>query len=138
MAEFAAFVLDSFALLAYLQDEPAAERIEKLLENARKEKCRLLLSMINLGELLYITERRGGVVKAQDVLALVRQLPIEMVAAEEQLIFAAAHIKASHSLSYADAFVVAVAIQENAAIITGDPEFQSVEDIAKIEWLGNL
>jgi predicted nucleic acid-binding protein len=135
MAESTAFVLDSFALLAYLQDEPIASRIEKLLENAARQKCRLFLSMINLGELLYITERRGGVARAQDALALIRQLPIEIMPANEQIIFAAAHIKANHPLSYADSFVVAIAIQENSTIITGDPEFQSIETLAKVEWL---
>ncbi len=135
MAEASSFVLDSFALLAYLQDEPVASRIEKLLENAGQEKCYLFFSIINLGELLYITERRGGVAKAQDALALIRQLPIEIVSAAEQIVFAAAHIKANHALSYADSFVVAVAIEQNATIITGDPEFQSVETLTKIEWL---
>lgn len=135
MAEPAAYVLDSFALLAYLQDEPVAARIEKLLDNAEKVKCQLFLSIINLGELLYITERRGGVAKAQDALALIRQLPIQVVPADEQTVFAAAHIKANHILSYADAFVVAVAMQENASILTADPEFQSVESIVTVEWL---
>jgi predicted nucleic acid-binding protein len=138
MAESTAFALDSFALLTYLQDEPVASRIEKLLENAGKEKCHLFLSMINLGELLYITERRGGVAKAQDALALIRQLPIEIVSVDEQTIFAAAHIKANHAISYADSFVVAIAIQQNAIIISGDPEFQSVETIVKVEWLQTL
>jgi ribonuclease VapC len=135
MAETTMFVLDSFALLAYLQDESVASQVEKLLEKASKDRCRLLFSLINLGELLYITERRGGVAKAQDALALIRQLPIELIPADEQLIFAAAHIKANHSLSYADSFAVAVAMQEDATILTGDPEFQSVEKLVKIEWL---
>lgn len=135
MAETTAYVLDSFALLAYLQDEPLASRIEKLLDNADKQKCRLFLSIINLGELLYITERRGGVAKAQDALALIRQLPIEVLPADEQSVLAAAHIKANHSLSYADAFTVAVAMQEKASILTGDPEFQSVESLVTVDWL---
>jgi hypothetical protein len=58
MTDPSIFVLDSYALLAYLQDEPVAPRVEKLLEDAGKGKCRLLFSMINLGELLYITETR--------------------------------------------------------------------------------
>jgi predicted nucleic acid-binding protein len=137
MAESTAFVLDSFALLAYLQDEPVASRIEKLLENAGKEKCHLFLSIINLGELLYITERRGGVAKAQDALALIRQLPIEIVPADEQAVFAAAHVKAGHAISYADAFVVAIAMQEDATLLSGDPEFQAVEALVKVEWIRN-
>jgi ribonuclease VapC len=135
MADSSAYVLDSFALLAYLQDEPVASHVEKLLENAGKEKCRIFLSILNLGELLYITERKGGVAKAQDALALIRQLPITIVPADEQVVFSAAHLKANHTLSYADAFVVAVAVQENAVILTGDPEFQTVESIVKVEWL---
>lgn len=135
MTDSSTFVLDSYALLSYLQDEPAGTRIEKLLENARREKARLLLSLLNLGELLYITERRGGIIRAQDVLALIRQLPIEIVPADEQLVLTAAHIKANHPLSYADAFVVAVALQEAATILTGDPEFQAVETLVNVEWL---
>ena len=135
MAEPAAYVLDSFALLAYLQDEPAAARIEKLMDQAGKEKCHLLLCIINLGEILYITERRGGLVKAQDALALIQQLPIEILPADEQTVFTAAHIKANHTISYADSFVVAIGIQENARVITADPEFRSVEHIVDMEWL---
>lgn len=135
MTDPSAFVLDSYTILAYLQDEPAAARVEKLLETASRQKSRLLFSVINLGELLYITERRGGIVKAQDTLALIRQLAIELVPADEQLVFTAAHIKANHPLSYADSFVVAVALQEDAIILTADPEFKAVEDLVKVEWL---
>jgi ribonuclease VapC len=137
MTEPTSFVLDSYALLAYLQDEPAGSKIEKLLDNARKEKCRLFLSLINLGEILYIVERRGGIAKAQDALALIRQLPVEIPLVDEQTVFAAAHIKANYAISYADAFVVTTAIQGNAVIVTADPEFQSVETIVQVEWLQN-
>lgn len=135
MAHQPAFILDTFALLAYLQDEPAASRIEKLLGDARQEKCRLFISIINLGETLYITERRGGIAKAQDAVALLRQLPIEILPADEQTVFSAAHIKANHSVSYADSFAIAAALQQEAIILTGDPEFENIESLAPIEWL---
>jgi ribonuclease VapC len=137
VADTPAFVLDTFALLAYLGDEQAAARIEKVLVDARNEKCRLFLSIINLGELLYITERRGGVPRAQDVLALLRQLPLEVLPADEQAVFAAAHIKANYALSYADAFTVAAAMREGAVILTGDAEFETVESIVGVEWLAS-
>lgn len=137
MPKSTTFVLDSFALLAYLQDEPVGARIESLLDNAEKEKCRLLLSLINLGEILYIIERRGGVAKTQDTLALIRQLPVEIPAVDEQLVFGAAHIKATYAISYADAFVVATAMQEHATVVSADPEFHSVETIVQVEWLLN-
>ncbi|MFZ1040019.1 MAG: type II toxin-antitoxin system VapC family toxin [Anaerolineales bacterium] len=135
MADLPAFILDSFALLAYLQDEPAAPRIETFLKNAKKEKCRLMISVINLGEILYITERRGGVSKAQNALALIQQLPIEVLPADEKAVFSAAHIKANYSISYADSFVVAAAVEKDAAILTNDPEFESTKLIVRVEWL---
>ena len=135
MADLPAFILDSFALLAYLQDEPAAPRIETLLENAKKEKCLLMISVINLGEILYITERRGGVSKAQNALALIQQLPIEVLPADEKAVFLAAHIKANYSISYADSFVAAAAVEKAAVILTNDPEFESTKLIVRVEWL---
>ena len=135
MVDSSIFILDSFALLAYLTDEPSAARIEQLIEDAKEENCHLFLPLINLGEILYITERRGGVAKAQDTLALLRQLPIEILPADEQAVFSAAHIKANFTLSYADAFVVAAAQKEGAIVLTSDPEFQSVKDLIAIEWL---
>ena len=135
MAEIPIFVLDTFALIAYLLDEPSAARIENALLNSKKGMIRLLVSIINLGEVLYIVERKGGVERAQDTLALIRQLPIEILPADEQSVFTAAHIKANHALSYADAFAVAAAMQEGAVILTGDPEFEVVESIVTVEWL---
>jgi ribonuclease VapC len=135
MADLPAFILDSFALLAYLQDEPAAPRVETLLENAEKEKCNLMISVINLGEILYITERRGGVAKTQDTLALIQQLPVEILPADEKAVFSAAHIKAYYALSYADSFVVAAAVEKDAVILTNDPEFESTKLIVRVEWL---
>jgi uncharacterized protein len=135
MVDFPIFILDSFALLAYLTDEPSAAHIEMLIEDAKKKECRLLLPLINLGEILYITERRGNVTKAQDTLALLRQLPIEILPVDEQAVFSAAHIKANYALSYADAFVVAAAQREGATVLTSDPEFQAVKELITIEWL---
>jgi predicted nucleic acid-binding protein len=39
-------------------------------------------------------------------------------------------------MAYADAFIVATALKENAAIMTGDAEFKQVEHLVKIDWLG--
>ena len=129
------FVLDSYALLAYLGGEAGANRVEEILTQAGKGSHRLLLCMINFGEVLYMTERRRGLATAQSVQALIESLPIELLEATRNLVLDAAHIKAQYPLSYADAFVVAVANKENATILTADPEFHAVKEIVKIEWL---
>jgi ribonuclease VapC len=135
MADKPVFVLDTFAMLAYLRDEPAAPRVQRVLEDCQNNRCRSCISLINLGEVLYITERRGGLTRAQDALALIQSLPIEIVSADEQNVFSAAHIKANYPISYADSFAVAAALERSGIVITGDPEFKDVEQVVTIEWL---
>ena len=135
MGEKTVYVLDTFALLAYFQDEPGTERVMEVLQSAQKEKCRVCLCMINLGELLYIVERCRGLTEAQAVLAAIQQAPIEILPVDQETVFAAAHVKANYALSYADAFTVACAGQLDGVILTGDKEFESVENIAAVEWL---
>ena len=135
MASKPTYLLDSFAFLAYLNDEPGRERVQEILALGKSHKCRLVMSLINLGEVLYITERTRGLPAAQMVQALVESLPLELLEVSRDLILDAAHIKASHALSYADAFAIASAICESAIVLTGDPEYHAVEDLVKVEWL---
>jgi predicted nucleic acid-binding protein len=130
------YLLDSFALLAYLNDEAGRVRVQEILALAEGRKCRVIMCLVNLGEVLYITERERGLAMAQSVLALAESLPLELLDATRDLVLDAAHIKAHHPLSYADAFAAAAALRENAVVVTGDPEFKSVEELIKIEWLG--
>jgi predicted nucleic acid-binding protein len=132
MAEPIAFVLDTFAMLAYLQGKSNGVRVRGIFQSGRQN---VYMSLINVGEVLYITERKQGLRKAQEVLASIRQLPIELLSVDEQTIFAATHIKANYTVSYADSFAIAAAQTVGGTLITGDPEFGAVEDIVNIEWL---
>ena len=129
------YVLDSFALLAYFGAEPGGPRVKALLAAAAANQAATYLSVINYGELVYITEREQGVSAARRAIAAIDQLPIAVIEADRRLTFAAAHVKAHHRLSYADAFAVAVAQQMQAILVTGDPEFRAVEHLVTVEWL---
>lgn len=129
------FVLDSFALLAFLENETGGQRVQDLFGLAKKSTIFLSLSIINLGEVLYITERERGLPVAQKVLALIEELPIIIVDATRELVFAAAHIKARNTISYADSFAAALTIQQKATLVTGDQEFKTLEKEFMIEWL---
>lgn len=135
MADLPACVLDAFAFMAYLQGEPAAQSVRKILSDAKENKCRVFISIINVGEVLYNIERNKGLTSAHEALALIQSLPIEILPADNQTVIAAAHIKANHLISYADAFVVVAAQKINGVIMTGDPEFEEVTELAQIEWL---
>jgi len=138
VANRSTYLLDSYALLAYLNDETGGKRVQEVLALAKSHKCRLVMSLINFGEVLYITERARGLPAAQTVQALVESLQLELLEANRDLILDAAHIKATHALSYADAFAVASAIREHATILTGDPDYLDIEDLVNVEWLITL
>lgn len=130
-----AYIFDSFALLAYLEDEVSAGRVATLLRKAEEGKHHIWMSIINLGEVLYIVEREQNALAVRKTLAAVEQLPIEIVDADRTLALAAAHLKANFAISYADAFAVALGQEKRACIATGDPEFKQVEKLVPIEWL---
>jgi predicted nucleic acid-binding protein len=102
---------------------------------AQTGQCRLCMCLINLGEVLYLTERRRGLVKAQQVMGLVDSLPLDLLDVDRELVLDAAHIKANHAISYADAFATAAAQREKAIVLTGDPEFAAVENLVQVQWL---
>jgi ribonuclease VapC len=93
------------------------------------------MTVVNVGEVLYVIERRRGPNAARAAIALLDSLAIRVVDAGRELTFDAAHIKANHALSYADAFAVALAQRLQAALVTGDPEYRSVESLVRVEWL---
>ncbi len=129
------YVFDAFALLAYLRGEPGAERARQLLLSAHAGEIRLSLCLVNYGEVLYISERQGGRPAAEGAIRIIDHLPLEIVPPDRDLTFTAAHIKANHPISYADAFAAALAWVQDATLVTGDPEFQKVEGLIRVEWL---
>ena len=128
-------VLDSWALLAYLDGEPAAQEVRRTLQRARKKQVVLLFSIINYGECLYIIEREHGLQQAQRAAGIIDQLALRVMPADRPLVFEAAHIKAHYPVSYADAFSIALAKQNSARVMTGDPEFSAVESEVPVQWL---
>ena len=132
-------VLDSHALFAFLEGEAGGEIVEALLEQALENGCALYMSIVNLGEVIYIVERERGLAKAQQVLALIDELPIKVVDADRQCSLAAAHIKAHWPIAYADCYAAALCQVTDAVLVTGDPEFVPLEaaGIVKVNWITN-
>jgi predicted nucleic acid-binding protein len=130
-------VLDSWALIAFFEDEPAAEHVEKLLAQAAADKVKLLLSVVNWGEIYYNTMREVSQAAAEQQARDIAALPIEVVPVAGDLVLArqAAIYKATHKMSYADCFAAALTKLKNCELITGDPEFKAVEQEIKINWL---
>ena len=128
-------MLDTWAVLAYLDGEPAAQHVRQVLRTARRKQVVVLLSLIAYGECLYVIEREQGLQQAQRAVGIIDQLPLHVMPADRPLVFEAAHVKARYPMSYADAFSVALAKRNDGRVMTGDPEFKAVESEISVRWL---
>ncbi|MBU4372320.1 MAG: type II toxin-antitoxin system VapC family toxin [Proteobacteria bacterium] len=129
------YLLDSYALLAYFQAEPAGAKVRNILKEAAAGAAKAFLSVINLGEIYYIVARKRGETEAGVITEAISRLPVGLVDATKERVLAAARVKAQHPVSYTDAFVVATAIEFTATIVTGDPDFKETESRAAVLWL---
>ena len=128
-------VFDSNALLKFFQAESGARAVEKWLRTAERRGWFKYLCAINLGEIIYATKRQYGDQRKIEVLGHIYRMNFTILPAPDELIFQAAEYKAEYSISYADCFVLACAVNHAAAIVTGDPEFRKVAHLAKIHWV---
>jgi predicted nucleic acid-binding protein len=128
-------LLDSFAMLVFLNRERGFEKVRNLLRAAKAAAEPLLMNEINVGEVYYITARGRSLEQAEEVLRRIETLPIRAVSNTFGGVLEAARIKARAPISYADAFAVATAIRANAVMVTGDPELRAVSHLVRIEWI---
>ncbi|MBI5051707.1 MAG: type II toxin-antitoxin system VapC family toxin [Chloroflexi bacterium] len=128
------YVLDTHAIFALLQKEAGYEIVASLIERAADDVT-LFLSIINFGEIAYITQREQGKDRSAQILADVRRLPIALYESTETRVLASANIKAQYAVSYADAFAIALAQELGATLVSGDPEMKSIEPLVKICWI---
>lgn len=129
------YLLDSYAVLAWIQDEKGSQFVEDLLYGARERENEVFLNIINLGEVFYRCARVLEIDAARNILENIRLLPVKIIPCPNDLVLEAAEIKAQYPIAYADAFSLVSAVREKACIVTGDPEFKEVEHLAEIHWL---
>jgi uncharacterized protein len=129
------YVLDSYALIAYFLGEAKSVLVKDLIKDALEDQTNLYMSIINVGEIYYVVYKSLSKTKACDILQDIHRLPIKLYEANEKLVMKSAEIKAIYPISYADSFVASLAREINASIVTGDPEFRSLEKEINIVWL---
>ena len=127
-------IFDSWAILAYAYDEPAADQVESLLiESSRLQNG--WISSMNLGEVWYSLARRRSRHTADQQLITLSEIGLHRVDVDWPMVLQAADFKSRHKISYADAFAAALAKQRNAELVTGDPEFRTLDSEISIHWL---
>ena len=132
-----ALVLDTWAIIAYYEDEPSGERVAQLLSEANENATPLWMSVVNAGEVWYVIARKTSPADADTTINELLKLGIQFDNAEWKISRQAALFKSKHKMSYADAFAAAQALQKNAHLVTGDKEFKQVEGDIKVLWLNS-
>ena len=128
-------ILDAFAMMTFLQDEPGAQIVEDLILGAQEGKVQLAICVINLGEVYYSISRSMSSEDAESYVQQIQSMPIEIVKADWALTRQAALYKTKGNISYADCFAAALAKLRNAEVVTGDKEFKVLEHEIKVVWL---
>ena len=123
-------VLDSYGLIKWLLEEPGYEVVEEYLN-----KHNIYMSAINFGETYYRLVKNRLKNEAYTLWKNKDMFPIKYIEPNWKRIKKAAEIKAAYPVAYADAFCIALGIEMNAPIITGDPEFKKVKE-ARLIWVG--
>lgn len=129
------FVLDACALLRLLQDEPGAEHVQELLNDARAGTHHVMMHIINLGEVIYTIAKVHGWEEGQRKRGEIELLPITILPFSNTTFWKAVELKSKYAMSYADCFAAAAAIHEQATLRTSDPEFKLVSRLVKHEHL---
>jgi ribonuclease VapC len=123
------YVLDSYALIGYLENEYFADRIEQLLKQAKKGDASLYLHALHLGEVYYITLREQGTHLADLAYSRIKAFPLTFIdQIDEELLLTAASLRAIFPISYADSFAAALAKIKNCTLLSGDPELKTLEN----------
>jgi len=129
------YVLDSFALIAFFENEPGADKVARILSDINGKKSHGFMSVINWGEIYYNTMREGGIDEAEKVIKQFSKYSIQLVDANQDLTYRAAKLKAIYHIAYADCFAAALSLKLKATVVTGDPEFEKLSHEVTIYWV---
>jgi uncharacterized protein len=130
-----AYVLDTWAVIAYLEDEPSGAQVEELIAIAHEEQIPIYMSIVNVGEVWYTLAREVSEEDAHASVKFLHDLRIQFENADWTLTQEAARFKSQNKMSYADCFAAALAKAKKAELVTGDKEFKLLEGEIKISWI---
>ena len=128
-------VLDSYALMAFFEDEPGADNIRSLLLKAEEKNLKLLMCVVSLGEVWYSIAHTNSAGIADQYIREVEGMAIDIVDLDWQLTHQAAIFKAKGNIPFEDCIVAALAKKHKAELVTGNKEFKTLEGEIKIAWI---
>jgi len=130
------YVLDACAFIAFLKDEEGHSIVDDIFKDAIDGKCKIFLHKATLLEVYYEFFRSSGKAFADKLLSSVAKQPIVLInKLDNRFIQNAGFYKATHKISFADSFVLALASIKKAVIISSDHhEFDDIEKSSSLQF----
>ncbi len=128
-------VFDAWPLMALFDNEPAAPDIEDIINHADIDGQQLTITVINLGEIWYNYARIFSESFADELMEKIKTLNFSITPVDWEIANIAARFKVGGGISYADCFSAALAKSRNAPLVTGDREFEQLENEIEIIWV---
>lgn len=121
------YVLDANAVIRYFQvgNASGGEKVQDLFLQAQRNQARLSMSVINMGEVLYILIGNLGEQRALHYIRVL-QHAVTMIEADVSLTTEAATLNHKYKLGYADSFAAALALASRATLVSADPSFEKI------------
>jgi len=130
------FVLDSSAVLRFIDKEAGAERVREIFRTCAGGSDDASISAMQWGEVAGVLRRWSGVPAQNRILESLMQLALQVVPASAERAVRAAELRVDRKLAYADAFALDLAMDSvDHVLVTADYDFKGVADLARIEFL---
>jgi predicted nucleic acid-binding protein len=128
------YVLDANAVIRYFKvgNASGGEKVQDLFVQAQRSQARLSMSVINMGEVLYVLIKNLGEQRALHYIRVL-QHAVTIVEADVSQTIQAATLKHRYKLGYADSFAAALAIASKATLVSADPSFENVGK--SLKWI---
>ena len=113
MTKLASKVVDSWAMVAWVRNEPAADAVDSFFVEADRGNLRLVVSALNVGETFYILAKKKNMAIAEQFLKRLPSLSVHVAV-----------------------FAIALAQAEKASVITGGDEIRRTR-LVPVDWVGS-
>jgi len=129
------YILDTSALLTFIEDENGSDIVNDLLFRAENGEIRIYLAFISITEVYYITLQEKGKVEALRRIGLIQSLAVQIEESSEVLNLRAGNLKANNRISLADAYIAAFCMLNDGILVYKDPEFEKLSPMVEEQRL---
>ena len=130
------YVLDSSAVLRYLDGEAGSDRVAEIIGDHLAGRCEAVICSLHWGEIAGQTCKQRGPKTMESVLSRLSTFGIQVVAVEADRAVRAALIRFKTAIPYVDAFGVELAgDSRDRVFVTADFDFKAARRDVAIEFL---